>query len=127
MAFDESNSGIITDNLIKGDNELREIDAFHEIFYFYFASHIVLQTNMHYKKHSSGEAKSTLRAYNRWVDTTTDELYCFAVTLLVPHSKKNAIKLYWSTNPQFIPKSFLKTHTFFCGECYILKITSKQQ
>lgn len=96
--FDSSKSGILISDNLSGNN-WEEVEAFYEMFDFDFVSHIAQETNKYYRECSAGPQKEFSKL-NRWTDTNADELYCFfAVTLLMPHIRKNTVKQYWTTDP----------------------------
>lgn len=105
--FDSSQSGLTVDlNEIEG----KEIDFFHYLLDYDLVAHIATETNKYCSEYLKQNAN--LPEYSkvrRWVNTTPDELYCFfRVFLLMPHSKKNNLKLYWTTDPLLVTPIFGK-------------------
>lgn len=110
LPFDTTRSGIIFSNEIVG-NEWKEVDAFYEFLDYDLVNHIASETNKYYKE-CVNDVRSQFSKLNQWVDTNTDEMFCFlATSLLMPHVGKNTLKQYWSTDPLIETPVFSKIFT----------------
>lgn len=96
--FDSSMSGV-NDAFNLPDNP-SELDIFRAIFDIDLVHNIVTETNRYYSQVVISTDVSAKSKLNKWVDTTTSEMYTFLATvMLMGHTKKNSLKQYWSTDP----------------------------
>lgn len=106
--FDSSQSGLTVDP--PDINEGKEIDFFHHLLDYDLIAHIATETNKYCAEYlNQTERLPEFSKVKRWVDTNPNELYCFfGLFLLMPHCKKNALKLYWTTDPLLVTPIFPK-------------------
>lgn len=108
--FDNTHSGL-TGELVLPDNPT-ESDVFKLLFDSDLVEHIATESDKYHTYITNRFDVKKKSKLNQWVKPTVSEIYTFlAVILLMPHTAKNRVKDYWSTDPILSTPIFRKIFT----------------